>query len=140
MMILKLKREIFNKDNTLGSLYIDDKLFCYTCEDKVRDLNNDGDLDDAGETKVYGETAIPKGSYKVIVTMSNRFKKLMPEVLMVKGFAGIRIHAGNTALDSHGCIIVGKTRTANGVGTSAKCFDELMLKLKGQKDIHLIIE
>jgi len=140
MTILKLKREIFNNTNTLGSLYIDDKLFCYTCEDRVRDINNDGDLDDVGEKKVYGETAIPKGAYKVILSMSNRFKKLMPEVLMVKGFAGIRIHAGNTAKDSHGCVLVGKTRTANGVGVSVKCFDELMLKLKGKKDIQLIIE
>ncbi len=139
-MKLLLKRDLKNTSYTLGQLYIDNILFCYTVEDAVRDLNDDGDLKDSGETKVYGETAIPKGEYKVILSMSNRFKKLMPEVLNVEGFAGIRIHAGNTAIDSHGCIIVGTVRTPNGVGLSRDCFIRLMKKLDGQKDITLTIE
>lgn len=139
-MELKLKRELLNDKYTLGRLSINDEFFCYTVEDKVRDANNDGDLDDSGEAKVYGETAIPKGVYKVIVSMSSRFKKYMPEILNVKGFAGIRIHAGNTALDSHGCILVGTIRTPNGVGNSKICFERLMKKLENQKDIKITIE
>lgn len=139
-MELKLKRTHLADTYTLGELFIDGKQFCFTVEDKDRDINKDGDLDDAGEAKVYGETAIPKGIYKVILSMSNRFKKLMPEVLNVKGFAGIRIHAGNTAIDSHGCIIVGTVRTPNGVGLSRQCFTRLMEKLTGIKDITLTIE
>ena len=139
-MELKLKRDLKNNIFTLGKLFIDGVLFCYTVEDKDRDINNDGDLDDAGEAKVYGETAIPKGTYKVILSVSNRFKKLMPEVLNVKGFEGIRIHAGNSAIDSHGCIIVGTVRTPNGVGLSRDCFIRLMKRLEGQKNINLIIE
>lgn len=139
-MKLLLKRQLLNDKYTLGELFIDDKHFCYSVEDKDRDINKDGDLDDKGEEKVYGETAIPKGTYKVIISMSNRFKKLMPEVLNVKGFAGIRIHAGNTSLDSHGCIIVGTTRTPNGVGLSKECFTRLMEKLKDQKDTTITIE
>lgn len=139
-MELKLKRTHLADTYTLGELFIDGKQFCFTVEDKDRDINKDGDLDDAGEAKVHGETAIPKGIYKVILSMSNRFKKLMPEVLNVKGFTGIRIHAGNTAIDSHGCIIVGTVRTPNGVGMSRDCFNRLMKKLEGQKDIKLIIE
>jgi len=139
-MELKLKRTHLNSTYTLGELFIDGKQFCYTVEDVVRDKNNDGDLKDEGETKVYGETAIPKGNYKVIISMSNRFKKYMPEVLNVPEFTGIRIHAGNTAIDSHGCIIVGTVRTPNGVGMSRDCFNRLMKKLEGQNNIILIIE
>jgi hypothetical protein len=139
-MELKLKRDLLNDSYTLGKLSIDGKDFCFTVEDKVRDINNDGDLDDKGETKVYGETAIPKGKYKVILSMSNRFKVLMPEILNVKGFEGIRIHAGNTSIDTHGCIIIGTVRTPNGVGLSRDCFKRLMLRLKEQKEITLIIE
>lgn len=139
-MELKLKRTNLADTYTLGELFIDNKFFCYTVEDKVRDINSDGDLDDAGEAKVYGETAIPSGTYKVILSMSNRFKKLMPEVLNVKGFAGIRIHAGNTAVDSHGCIIVGLTKTLNGVASSRNAFVKLMSTLDGVKDIKLTIE
>lgn len=139
-MELKLKRTKLADTYTLGELFIDNKFFCYTVEDKVRDTNSDGDLDDSGETKVYGETAIPSGTYKVILSMSNRFKKLMPEVLNVKGFEGIRIHAGNTALDSHGCIIVGLTKSLNGVASSRNAFVKLMATLDGVKDIKLIIE
>jgi len=139
-MDLKLKRDLLNKSYTLGELFIDGVHFCFTVEDTIRDKNNDGDLDDLGETKVYGETAIPKGIYKVVLSMSNRFKVVMPEVKNVKGFEGIRIHAGNTAIDSHGCIIVGTVRTPNGVGMSRDCFKRLMIKLANQKDINLTIE
>lgn len=138
-MKLLLKRTVFSDTFTLGELLIDGKFFCYTVEDMDRDANKDGDLDDTGEAKVYGETAIPKGTYKVVLSMSNRFKKLMPEVLNVKGFAGIRIHAGNTALDSHGCIIVGLAKTINGVASSRDAFTKLMATLDGQKDIQLTI-
>lgn len=139
-MKLLLKRDLKNTVYTLGMLYIDDILFCYTVEDAVRDKNNDGDLKDVGEAKVYGKTAIPKGEYKVILSKSNRFKKVMPEVLNVPEFAGIRIHSGNTSEDTEGCIIVGTVRTPNGVGLSRDCFNRLMKKLEGQKDITLIIE
>lgn len=139
-MELELIRDLKNDKYTLGKLSIDGVHFCYTVEDKVRDINNDGDLDDAGETKVYGETAIPSGKYKVVLSMSNRFKKMLPEVLNVKGFTGIRIHNGNGAIDSHGCIIVGTTREPNGVGLSRQCLTRLMAKLEGQKDIDITIK
>lgn len=139
-MELRLKRTTLTDTYTLGEMFIDNEFFCYTVEDKVRDTNKDGDNDDAGETKVYGETAIPYGTYKVILSVSNRFKKLMPEVLNVKGFAGVRIHAGNNALDSAGCIILGSNRTNNGVANSRQSFLKLMAKLDGILDIKLIIE
>ena len=100
-MELKLIREIFTPTETLGSLFVDGKFFCYTLEDAVRSI------------KLQDQTAIDKGKYRVILSLSNRFKRLMPEVLNVQNFAGIRIHGGNTNLDSSGCILVGEHRYLN---------------------------
>lgn len=106
-MKLTLDRFFFENDYTGGTLSIDGVYFCDTLEDKSRDINKDGDLDEQGEEKVAGETAIPFGTYKVIMSFSKRFQKEMPELLDVTGFEGIRIHAGNTAKDTHGCPLVG---------------------------------
>ena len=128
-MKLLLERQVKTKDFTLGELFIDGVPFCYTVEDMERMPNE----------KVYGLTAIPKGEYKVIVNMSPRFKKLMPLLLNVPNFEGIRIHSGNTASDSLGCIIVGMTRTLSGVGMSRIAYAKLMAKLEGQKNITIEI-
>ena len=84
-MEMKLVRGKATAASVEGKLYIDGVFECFTVEDKPRD------------TKVYGLTGIPKGIYQVIVSMSNRFNKRLPEVLNVPGFKGIRIHAGNAA-------------------------------------------
>ena len=102
-MQIRVVREPTKNDTTLGSLFIDDHWQCHTLEDVIRP---------AGE-KVYGQTAIPAGRYKIILSMSNRFKKIMPEVVAVPGFAGIRIHAGNTAKDTEGCLLLGQTRNVD---------------------------
>ena len=138
-MKIEVKRTAFNETNTLGEMSIDGVHFCYTVEDKVRDYNNDGDLDDKGEEKVYGETAIPRGDYKVILSESTRFKRILPEIQNVKGFAGIRIHNGNGAIDSHGCIIVGYKQTKEGVYESKIATEDLVKKLTGVKDITIYI-
>lgn len=96
-MKLTLKRLAFYPTYTLGLLFIDDKHFAFTCEDRVRP---DGE-------KVMHETAIPAGTYKVIMTMSQRFGKVMPLLVDVPNFTGIRIHSGNTDKDTSGCILVG---------------------------------
>mgnify|MGYP003435238428 FL=1 len=69
---LKLLRDTYTNKTTIGKLYLNDVFICDTLEDVCRDLNKDGDLDDKGETKVYGETAIPSGTYKMIINMSPR--------------------------------------------------------------------
>jgi hypothetical protein len=119
---------------TLGELSIDGVHSCYTVEDTVREI--------AGQSpdkwKIPHVTAIPVGRYEVVVTMSNRFKKLLPELLNVPGFDGIRIHTGNTAEDTDGCLIVGETLLPAGVGSSKLAFDDLFPKIqsavsKGEK-------
>ena len=101
-MTILLKRIALRDTYTIGKLYIDGQYMCDTCEDKVRDLSK--------EKKVYGETAIPYGTYKVSWTYSPKFKKYMPLLEDVPQFAGIRIHSGNTAKDSLGCILVGENK------------------------------
>ena len=143
LLTLKLKRGDSVDGHTPGELFIDDKFFCYTVEDIERmliDLNGDGDFDDKGEGKVYGETAVLKGRYRVIITWSPRFKQLMPLIVAVKGFSGVRIHWGNWAKDTHGCPLVGFTRIKNGVGQSRKAYRELMKILKDRRMVVIEIE
>ena len=92
------------------------------------------------EAKVYGKTCIPYGKYNIVLTMSNRFKKVMPEILNVKGFVGIRAHSGNTIYDTEGCILVGKKSNDGVITNSRKTFNALMNILKNTKSISLIIE
>lgn len=137
---LLLLREKKTKKSTIGSLFINDVFFCYTLEDFERDINDDGDLDDAGEAKVYGETAIPAGTYKVELTVSARMKRLLPILIGVKGFDGIRIHSGNYAKDSLGCILVGYQRGDDFIGTSKKAEEALVAELQKYDTISITIK
>ena len=123
-MNIVLKRIALRDTYTIGKLYIDNKYICDTVEDKVRDINKNGKFD-GDEKKVYGETAIPYGAYEVKWTYSNRFKKYMPELLNVPNFSGIRIHSGNTAADSLGCIIVGENKVVGKVINSRATVNKL---------------
>ena len=94
-MKLKLERLQLDPDVTIGSLTVDDAWECWTLEDAVRPV------------KVAGETAIPHGLYRVDITHSPRFQRDLPLLLSVPNFMGVRIHPGNTAADTEGCILVG---------------------------------
>lgn len=108
-MKLRLERRFLGNSYTIGKLYIDGSYFCDTLEDKVRDLNKNGKFDN-GEVKIYGETAIPYGTYKISVTYSPKFKRDLPLLENVPNFEGIRIHRGNTAKDTSGCILLGENK------------------------------
>ena len=90
-MKLILDRIFMADDYTIGRLFIDGAYFCDTLEDTVRDLKSDG------SGKIYGETAIPTGEYKVMLARSPRFKRILPRLLNVPFFEGILIHSGNYA-------------------------------------------
>lgn len=138
-MKLKLIRQDFTKNSTIGSLYIDDNFFCYVLEDCDRGLDQKMSTLEIKARKIFGVTAIPTGTYKVITSMSARMKRLLPEVLGVSGYTGIRIHRGNYASDSLGCLIVGMRKAYDSVFDSTIAETALMRKLKGEKDITLTI-
>ena len=124
-MNILLKRIAKKETYTIGKLYIDNVYFCDTIEDKDRGLNQNMSINDIKKKKVYGETAIPTGTYSLIIDYSNRFKRRMAHILNVPGYEGIRIHTGNTAKDSLGCIIVGKNKVVGKVVESKITYDKL---------------
>lgn len=117
-MKITLKRIAFKSTYTIGKMYIDEQYFCDTLEDFNRDINHNGIFDN-NEKKIYGETAIPFGTYEVIVNYSNKFKRELPLLLNVPYFEGIRIHRGNTSKDTLGCILVGENKKIGMVLNSA---------------------
>ena len=138
-MKLKLKRVYFNDKYTIGKLYICDEYFCDTIEDVNRDLNKDGDLNDPGESKIMHKTAIPCGSYKVVVNLSNRFKRLLPLLIDVPHFDGIRIHNGVDETSSSGCIIVGKNTEVGKLTKSREYMNLLTDKLLSEQSKGITI-
>ena len=117
-MELQIKRTDFSEESTIGELSVNGVFECYTLEDKVRPV------------KIAGKTAIPSGRYEVIMNFSQRFQKQLPLLLNVPNYEGVRIHSGNTAANTEGCILVGETKTDNFVGESRWAFNRLFEKLK----------
>jgi len=130
-MELTLIRKFFKDTYTIGRLYNESAVICATLEDRVRNLsdyNKDGDFDDDGEGKIYGQTAIPCGRYKVIVNDSPGIKRRLPLLLDVPGFTGIRIHHGKNADWSSGCILVGEN-TMKATLTNGPYYEDLVIRL-----------
>lgn len=119
-MLIEVIRVMCGANCTIGKMYIDGVEMCYTLEDVVRP---DG-------VKIYGETAIPAGRYRVIVNRSNRFQCDMPLILDVPNFSGVRIHPGNTAADTHGCILVGLEQRDNTLIGSRLAYDPILHKVR----------
>lgn len=114
MIELSLNRDVFNPAFTLGRLMVDGSHFGYTCED------TDRELEVYPERKIHGQSAVPRGRYRLTTSASQRFGKVLPILLDVPGFSGVRIHGGNTAADTEGCPLLGHVRTANGVANCAE--------------------
>lgn len=132
-MNLNLKRTGFTDKSTIGELSINGKFICYVLEDKDRGLKQDMDIKEISRLKLYGVTAIPYGTYRVGITMSSRFKKQLPILFNVPGYEGVRIHSGNTAEDSLGCLIVGRKKGADKVMESLLAMGDLMSILNNVK-------
>jgi hypothetical protein len=126
-IIIEMKRIELTSESTIGEFDFQGKHY-YTIEDVVRA---------PGSAKVDGKTAIPAGTYQIIMNMSNRFKVIMPLLLNVPNFEGIRIHSGNTALDTEGCLILGFAKDENTVTQSrvacAAFYDDLENALQTQE-------
>lgn len=122
-MKLELYRKYRKNGYTIGLLYCNGKFVCNTLEDTDRGITSSMTADEIAKIKIKGKTAIPTGSYPVMMSYSPRFKKQMPLICGVKGFEGIRIHSGNSAEDTEGCILCGKN-TEVGRITNSKMWTE----------------
>lgn len=128
-MKLRLRRIALKDEYTIGKLYIDGEYFCDVLEPPTRDLNKNGIFDN-GETKVKNNTAIPFGTYNIIINRSPRFKRDLPRLLNVPDFDGVLIHRGNTKNDTSGCILVGENKVRGKVVNSTPYEIELVKRCK----------
>ena len=129
---LLLKRSTFSQHATMGTLSVNDEFFSHTLEDVDRRLENGG-------SKIHGKTSIPRGSYNVIINESQRFKKRMPLLVSVPGFEGVRIHSGNTAEDTEGCILVGTADSVDHISNSRVAYNKLMNILEGAEHVRITV-
>ncbi|MBS6574787.1 DUF5675 family protein [Parabacteroides goldsteinii] len=129
-MKLTLKRKFLGDKYTIGDLFIDGKFFCNTIEDTVKELppvcpNTPKGISCRCSGKVYAETAIPFGTYKVTMKYSPKFKRVLPYLHDVQHFLAILIHSGNSEADSAGCLICGKNTVKGKMTESKKTCDAL---------------
>jgi hypothetical protein len=106
MLKLKLLRTDFQDVRTFGKLFASDVFECYTLEDTVREQNEKGEI----INKVAGKTAIPYGTYEIVIDYSPHFGMNMIHILNVPSFTGIRIHPGTVEADTDGCVLVGHSK------------------------------
>lgn len=133
-MKLILTRHARRADYTIGRLEDENGMkVCDTLEPTWRDYRG-------GELKIPKKSAIPEGSYRVVVTKSWRFQKYLPLLVGVPGFEGVRIHAGNTSRDTEGCILVGQNLQVGKVLWSRITLEKLMKLIENEKEIYIIIK
>lgn len=138
-MKIKLVRIAFKDTYTIGKLYVDGVYFCDVIEDKDRGLDDSMTVREILNKKVKGETAIPTGHYNIEITYSPKYKRMMPLLIGVKGYSGIRIHSGNTSKDTEGCLLVGKNTKVGMVTESRNTYQRLFAMMQGQKNITIDI-
>ena len=124
-MTLRVIREPSREGATLGVLFFDDVFFCFTLEDPIREQPGQP----VAAWKVPGQTAIPAGHYRVTLTPSPRFGRVLPRLHAVPGFEGVLVHAGNKSADTEGCLLVGLDRGQAFVGRSQLALQRVMARL-----------
>lgn len=116
-----LVKRIAKRDTyTIGKMYLDGKYFCDTLEDTDRNLKQTDSISSIKKVKIPNKTAIPSGTYELIVNMSPKFKRRLPRLLNVPGFDGILIHRGNSDRETSGCLLVGENKIVGKVINSTK--------------------
>ena len=137
-------RKYFTEYSTISELFLDGRFVCFILEDKDRMLDNNMDETQIKLQKVHGRTAIPIGEYRVEWTFSNRFQKTMPELLRVRGYAGVRIHAGNRPEDTEGCLIPGTTMSTDNVQDSRtatmKLYNIIKIAIDSKEQVYINIK
>lgn len=141
-MKLILKRIHFGDTFTVGQLYEETELgespICYTLEDKVREVEGQP----VSQWKVQNETAIPRGTYPVSITFSNRFQTRLPLLGNVDGYQGVRIHSGNSSKDTEGCILVGQTwdGKSDWIGSSKIALSAVLPKIESSQSVTIQVK
>lgn len=122
-MQLTLLSNPSNGGATIGDLSVDEVWTCHTLEDEVREIPGEP----VANWKIYGRTAIPAGRYRVTLEYSGKFGADTMSVNDVPGYTYVRIHPGNTAADTDGCIILGMRATDVSIvaGTSKPAVDHV---------------
>lgn len=144
-MKLKVERRWPKETYTIGRLYVNGVYFCNTLEDRDRGLKQTDSLEVIRSKKIYGETAIPKGTYGVAMNVTSPkysavkwywdlCKGKMPRLLSVRGFEGILIHPGSDATQTLGCLLVGKNTVVGKLTSSRDTFAQLYKKMKAASD------
>lgn len=143
-MEIKVNRIARKGGYTIGRLFINNEYFCDTLEDTDRWLKSTMSVNEILAKKRKGITAIPTGKYDVILSFSPRFKRVLPLLLSVKCYEGVRIHAGNTAEDTEGCLLVGENKERGKVINSRATLEKLMSVLleceKKKEKVTILIE
>lgn len=140
-MNVSINRKWKKDTYTIGLVYIDGEFFCNSLEDRDRGLRQDMDVGEIARMKVAGETAIPTGKYIVTMTYSPKYKRVMPQIMNVPGYTGGRIHSGNNAKDTEGCILLGKNDKVGWISNSretCKKFEELLVASGGTCDLEIV--
>lgn len=150
-MKLLVKRNFKGSTYTIGKLYIDGVYLCDTLEDPDRGLKSSMQLSEIKKLKVYSDTAIPTGTYKIDMnTVSPKFKDRvwakpwsgkLPRLVNVPGYEGVLVHVGNSAQDTLGCVLVGTNSVTGQLTNSTIAFNKLMeILTKTKEEITIIIE
>ena len=137
-MKIKIDRKWPKSSYVVGNWYVSGRKLCNSLEETERGLVKSMPPGKINQIKIKGATAIPKGTYTVVLSVSPKFKDrvwgrkydgLTPEILKVKGFSSVRIHPGNRASDTDGCPLIGDNTAVGRLTNSTKRYYELMDKL-----------
>lgn len=143
-MELKVKRRYKAETYTIGTMYVDGVRLCDTLEDKDRGLRQDMSLSQIKKQKVYGQTAIPTGRYRVRSYYWPKYRQKYPLLEDVPGYTGILIHGGKNATATLGCILLGENRIKGGLVNSAKYVRDLTARIeiaeRRKEEIYITIE
>ena len=148
-MEIRIDRAWKKADYTISRVFVDGKRYgdgskwCNALEDTDRGLTSDMSVDEVLAVKIKGQTAIPIGRYLVEMTYSPKFKKLMPHVVAVKGFTGVRLHPGNSNKDTDGCVLFGENDRIGWLSRSRYWTERLTAlidsELRRGNDVWLIV-
>jgi hypothetical protein len=122
-MFITVVRDWMDEDYTAGKMTVDGVFQCFTLEPADRKLEVHP------EAKIQNKTAIPRGTYNIIMAFSPHFGRQMPHYENVPNFEYVMIHWGNYVRDTDGCTLVGRVRAPGAVLNSREAFNDLLPKI-----------